>query len=234
MRRLLVLTTILALSGISQAQGRLFWQTYGSIDEHPGGCGCAWNANQEYFVPRQCHAGRYGLFSPCKTSCTDSPACKYQHPLYPGYCTTLGPCHYCWRNHVYRCYCGCCGLHPYKCNGVTAHWCGPLRYGCGGCCGHCLHHHGRRGHCGHGGCRHGNCGGCQHCGGYPCEYPATWAYQQPAPNLEPAGMQVLGTVPVQGDELLASMGVNLDQPPTPADFNQSTEGVVLPLLGIPQ
>lgn len=225
MRRLLILTAILALGGIQQTHARLFWQTYGSIDEHPGGCGCAWNSNQDYFVPRTCDAGRYGLFGPCKTSCTDSPACKYQHPLHPGYCTVYGPCHYCWRNHVYRCYCGCRGIHPYKCNGVCAHWCGPLRYGCGG-------------HC----CRQRRCGGCYGglAGSCPCEYPGAIPFYQPSPNVESPGFEILGTVPVQGDELLASIGVNLEQPTStleePASSNVNTEDseAPLPVFGLPQ
>lgn len=224
MRSKLILALILALGGFQQAQARLFWQTYGSIAEHPGGCGCAWNSNQDFFVPRHCHSGRYGLFSPCKTSCTDSPACKHQHPLHPGYCTVYGPCHYCWRNHVYRCYCGCCGIHPYRCNGVCAHWCGPLRYGCGGCCGLCRRHR----------CHHGHCGGCYGGSGYcHSEYPGDYPFFQPAPNVEPAGVEVLGRLPVQGDELLASIGVNLDQPVT-TEPNEASPEAPLPVFGLPQ
>ena len=225
MRRLLILLVILAFGGMQQAHARLFWQTYGSVTAHPGGCGCAWNSNQDFFVPRNCEAGRYGLFSPCKTSCTDSPACKYQHPLYPGYCTVYGPCHYCWRNHVYRCYCGCCGIHPYRCNGVCAHWCGPLRYGCGGCCGHCRHHGSRRRRCG--GCYCGAAGSC------PGVYPGGVPYFRPAPNVESSGVEVLGTVPVQGDELLASIDLDLDQP-APIETNQQSSEDQLPIFGKPQ
>ena len=227
MRRLLILALLLALSSASQAEARLFWQTYGSITAHPGGAGCAWNSNQDYFVPRQCHSGRYGLFSPCKQSCTDSPACKYQHPLYPGYCTTYGPFHYCRRNHVYHCYCGCCGLHPYKCNGVKAHWCCPLRYGCGaGCC--CKRH---RHYCG-GGCGLAYCSGACLSSG-PCQSMVQWPYSPMAPNVEPAGMQILGGLPIQGDELLASMGVNLEQSLQEIPDSPPAAETTLPLLGAP-
>jgi hypothetical protein len=81
-----------------------------------GGCGgdCAWNINQDYFVPRYCDSGRYGLFSACKHSHTRSAACKNLHPIYSGYCTPYSSCRYKWRDHVYKTYCGCMPLsHKY-------------------------------------------------------------------------------------------------------------------------
>jgi hypothetical protein len=99
----------------ASVNARLFWQTYGATVAAPDGCGgCAWNINQDYFVPRHCDTGRYDLFSACKTGHTRSPACKYLHPLYCGYCTPYGPCRYRWRDCVYKCHCGCTPLrHEY-------------------------------------------------------------------------------------------------------------------------
>ena len=127
MRTFLLLTLCLPLLQASTAEARLFWQTYGSTIPSGTGCGagCTWNWNQDYFVPRHSDSCRYGLFSPCKTSCTNSPACKTCHPFYPGYCSIYGACHYKWRNHVYQAYCGCT---PLKICG------GCLRNGCGRGC----------------------------------------------------------------------------------------------------
>jgi hypothetical protein len=103
----------LALAPVS-ASARLFWHTYGATVATADGCGCAWNINQDYFVPRHCDTGRYDLFSACKTSHTRSPACKFLHPVYCGYCTPYGPCRYRWRDHVYKVHCGCTPLrHEY-------------------------------------------------------------------------------------------------------------------------
>lgn len=99
----LVLAISLALA--TRAEARLFWQTYGSTV--PTADGCAWNVNQDYFVPRYPTSCRYGLYSPCKESCTTSPACRTCHPLYPGYCSIYGPCHYHRRDRVYQAHCGC-------------------------------------------------------------------------------------------------------------------------------
>lgn len=104
----------------TQAEARLFTQTYGSVVPTADG-GCAWNTNSDYFVPRHCDTCRYGLYSPCKCDCTTSPACRRCHALYPGYCSPYGCFHYCWRNHVYARKCGCCP--------VAYH--GPYRPGCG-------------------------------------------------------------------------------------------------------
>jgi hypothetical protein len=127
MLRSLILPVVLAwVAACERADARLFWQTYGATVATSDGCGCAWNVNQDYFVPRHCHTGRYGLFSACKSAHTTSPACKNLHPVYAGYCTPYGPCRYKWRDHVYKTYCGCgplknhlaawhlrpCGKHP--------------------------------------------------------------------------------------------------------------------------
>ena len=127
MLRSLTLTIAIASAAAPQtAHGRLFWQTYGATVAADGECGCAWNINQDYFVPRHCHTGRYGLFSACKSAHSISPACKNVHPVYAGYCTPYGSCRYKWRDHVYQTYCGCtplkqrfgawhlepCGKHP--------------------------------------------------------------------------------------------------------------------------
>ena len=90
------------------AEARLFWQTYGAtVTAHDG---CAWNIDQDYFVPRTCDAGRYALLSPCKCDHGTSPACRRLHPVYTGYCTPYGACHYSWRDCVYRSHCGCTPL----------------------------------------------------------------------------------------------------------------------------
>ncbi|NOY29402.1 MAG: hypothetical protein GXP28_04265 [Planctomycetes bacterium] len=113
MRRFVLLALCVSLLSATTAEARLFWQTYGSTipSESPSGegcgAGCSWNWNQDYFVPRYPSSCRYGLFSPCKTSRSTSPACKWSHPFYPGYCSNYGPCHYRRRNHVYGARCGC-------------------------------------------------------------------------------------------------------------------------------
>ena len=107
MRLLPWLVLVISLVSATTADARLFWQTYGSTVPASDGYGCTWNWNQDYFVPRHPSSCRYGLYSPCKSSCTTSPACKRSHPFYPGYCTIYGPCHYRRRDHVYGAYCGC-------------------------------------------------------------------------------------------------------------------------------
>jgi hypothetical protein len=110
--RTIALASFLILLSPVTAQARLFWQTYGAAV--PAGDGCHWNINQDYFVPRYCDSGRYGLFSACKHHHGISAACKNRHPLYHGYCTPYGACRYRWRDHVYKTYCGCTPLeHVY-------------------------------------------------------------------------------------------------------------------------
>jgi hypothetical protein len=121
-----------SLTADTTAHARLFWQTYGSTV--PTADGCAWNVNSDYFVPRHCDSCRYDLFSPCKTAHSLSPACKNLHPIYGGYCTPYGACHYRWRDHVYQKYCCCTPLRyvhgPWKLEKCRKH--------CGGQhCGKC-------------------------------------------------------------------------------------------------
>ncbi len=190
MRPLILITLVAATLGAGRAEARLFLQTYGSVmPADPCGSSCTWNWNQDYFVPRYCSSCRYGLFSPCKTSCTTSPACHYCHALMPGYCSIYGSWHYCWRNHVYGHQCGCCPVETY---------CGPYRHGCGpgvGC-------HKRA-------C----CAGC-------VAPPRLIEYGEPLANVEPSRFEILGNIPVQGDELLASLSM--------ASSSEELPGVLLP------
>ena len=187
--RLPILPTITAaLLGANIAQARLFWQNYGSIVP-ANGCeeSCTRNANQDYFVPRHCDSCRYGLFSPCKTSCTNSPACWWRHPLYPGYCSIYGPCYFHRRDQVHCCHCGC----------------DPVRSGYGPwkkCC------HGRHRFHGRPGCAAG-WSGCATHGGYPLVLRSNGVL----PNVEPADFEILGRLPAPGERLLASFDENGDQ-----------------------
>lgn len=176
MRPLVLITLIASLLGAGQAEARLFMQTYGSVvPAGPCGSSCTWNWNQDFFVPRYCSSCRYGLFSPCKRSCTTSPACHYCHALMPGYCSIYGRWHYCWRNHVYGHQCGCCPVQT---------CCGPYRRGCGPGLG----------------CHKRGC--CAGCGPL---LPVHVEYGEPLANVEPPRFEVLGYIPVEGDELLASL-----------------------------
>jgi hypothetical protein len=125
MSRLALLSLVAGCCLVSSAHARLFWQTYGAVEE--GACG-SWSVDQDYFVPRDSTTGRYGLYSSCKTSHTTSPACRRCHPIYGGYCSPYGKLHYAWRNHVYRSHCGAGPVCPY---------CGPYRPGCGPCLAEC-------------------------------------------------------------------------------------------------
>ena len=213
MRSPAIVSLLLLCGWANTANARLFWQTYGSVV--PTADGCEWNTNSDYFVPRHCDTGRYGLFSPCKTSCTTSPACRREHAIYPGYCSPYGCLHYCWRNQVYARKCGCCPV-PYH---------GPIRPGCGHLCERCWH--GRA--CLHGNCSHGSCQGGS------CSYSQSGheAYQRAMcpevgcicqddcmclPNVESAEFQVLGSISLSGDPLLSSLqlgGPAIGMPLTP-------------------
>jgi hypothetical protein len=107
-----ILALVIGPAGVTIAEARLFWQTYGATVPADGGCGCSWNVNQDYFVPRTCANGQYGLFSACKCSHYLSPACKYLSPIYTGYCTPYSSCHYRRKDCVYKERCGCT---PLKC-----------------------------------------------------------------------------------------------------------------------
>ena len=102
-----VMTLAISLVLASTVEARHFWQTFGSTVPSADG-GYSWNQNQDYFVPRHSSSGRYGLFSPCKSSSTGlSSASPYSHPLHSGYSGIYGSFHYDRRNHVYGAYCGC-------------------------------------------------------------------------------------------------------------------------------
>lgn len=205
MRPLVLITLVAALLGASQAEARLFLQTYGSVmPADPCGSCCTWNWNQDYFVPRYCNSCRYGLFSPCKTSCTTSPACHYCHALMPGYCSIYGSWHYCWRNHVYGHQCGCCPVETY---------CGPYRQGCGPGLG----------------CHKRAC-----CAGNSVP-PELFEYGEPLANVEPSRFEILGNIPVQGDELLASLSMAASSEELPGVLLPEVTPVVKPLpsLGLP-
>jgi hypothetical protein len=183
MRSLALLAALAAASAPSAVHARLFWQTYGATVPSGEGCGagCAWNLNSDYFVPRTCETGHYDLFSPCKVDHYRSPACRYLHPVNCGYCTPYGPCHYKWRDHVYKKFCGCtplaCTHGPWKLEKCCKHC--PTPCTGVGCC-----------HCGECGLGNGvlTDGGCSPVGvqGY--------AGDLELPNVEPLGGELLGTI----------------------------------------
>jgi len=212
MRIPLLITLAALLLGSSSAEARHFRQTYGSIVP-AGACGegCTRNANQDFFVPRHCDSCRYGLFSPCKKSCTVSPACWWSHPLYPGYCNVLGPYYYHRRDHVYRCHCGC---DPVKSKYGPFHKCCAWRLG-HPCWHGCHHRHGCRQ-------QHGCQSGCGCYAGYGM-YPLVLRPGIALPNVEAPDFEILGSLPAPGDELLASFDVDVN------DVDQEElPGVLLP------
>ena len=145
MFRSLIASIVLALGmPAATTSARLFLQTYGATQTAPDGAGCVWNPGQDYFVPRYCRSARYGLFSPCKTSCLTSAACWSLDPWRRGYCCPFEKCRYERRDHVYRTHCGC---QPWAC------YCGPWRLeNCPRPC--CVLRHGAAGcHAAGGGCR---------------------------------------------------------------------------------
>ncbi len=175
MRLPILLVLCLSLVSVSTANARLFWQTYGSTISSGEGGECTWNSNQDYFIPRHTSSCRYGLFSPCKKSRTNSPACVTCHPLYPGYCGIYGSCHYAWRNHVYQAYCGCCtpvqsGRGPWRIDR---------------------------------GCQKNCCEASSYCQSeMPRMASEARGY---LPNIEPPEFAVLGSISVEGDGLLANL-----------------------------
>jgi hypothetical protein len=147
MRSFWIIALLVALTGFvakpQAAVGRHFWQTYGATVASPDG-GCAWNLNSDYFVPRHCGSGTYDLFSPCKQHYYRSPACRNLHPVYCGYCTPYGECHYKWRDHVYKKHCGCtplaCHYGPWDLEKCRKHGGCAAAGGCAGaveCAGDC-------------------------------------------------------------------------------------------------
>lgn len=141
MRLAVWLIAVGALAVAATAHARVFRQTYGATVPAEGG-GCVWNLNQDYFVPRQCDSCRYDLFSACKRGHTTSPACHHLHPVYGGYCTPFGACHYRRRDHLYQKHCGCtplsCYHGPWKLEKCKKH-CFVLRHEgkCGAECAGC-------------------------------------------------------------------------------------------------
>ncbi|QDT00488.1 hypothetical protein [Adhaeretor mobilis] len=201
--RLIVLFALATLTvATPEAQARLFRQTFGATVPTADG-GCAWNYDQDYFVPRHCDSVRYGLFSDCKQSITTSPACRRCHPLYAsacgkGYCSPYGACHYRFRDHVYKRACGCT---PLAC--TYGPWANDY---CGSCkpplMRLCDRRHCHKSQCG------GSYGSFEPLGPMNCQ---TGAYQSGfgfaplamrpkhplsghLPNVEPFGIDVLGAV----------------------------------------
>jgi hypothetical protein len=192
----------MALAASPAAHARLFWQTYGSTV--PTADGCAWNLNSDYFVPRHCDSCRYGLFSPCKTAHSLSPACKYLHPVYGGNCTPYGPCHYRWRDHVYKKYCCCSPLRyvhgPWKLEKCRKH-CGALH--CGGC------------GCSTGGCWTGfdDCATTASCPAAACSSTGGCAcygeFAGALLNVEPFGGELLGEIAAMPANMVGASGAGM-------------------------
>jgi len=187
MRQLALLALCVSLMSATTAEARLFWQTFGSTVPGgiPGGGGCSWNSNQDFFVPRHPSSCRYGLYSPCKTSRSTSPAAKWSHPLYPGYSSIYGPCHYRRRNRVYETRCGCSPIQGYQ---------GPWRTGCGNECGVPL-----------------RASGYPEAGYFAHAAPA--AAVGYLPNVESSGLVILGSISVEGDGLLANLDLTPGEGP---------------------
>jgi len=183
MRQLPWLALAISLTFATHAEARLFWQTYGATVPTADG-GCAWNANQDYFVPRHCSTGRYGLYSSCKSSHSTSPACHHEHPLYPGYCGIYGPLHYHHRDHVYSRECGCTPLRIGTAHGQNPCKSGLCKKNCGAPAASC--------------CATGMCAG----GLAEVETMAG------LPNVEPGHLDILGSIPVEGGELLTRTDIN--------------------------
>ena len=223
-----LLAIAISLVLASNAAARNFWQTYGSTVPTADGCGCTWNWNQDFFVPRHASSCRYGLFSPCKTSCTTSPAAKWCHPFLAGYTSIYGPCHYRRRNHVYACRCGCTPIAAClkRCRSNKACCCatsGVCAVGCvvPGCVGSV----------------------CTLLSG--CDFGDASVYRdEPVAALhhvDTSGFEILGSIPVDGSELLTrtdlsqvgqSGGQLLLQPP--ADALKQLQGIPLQNLNLPQ
>jgi hypothetical protein len=203
MLRFLVLTAVLCAAA-APVQARAFRQTYGATVATADG-GCTWNMSMDYFVPRTCDSCRYDLFSACKTSHTTSPACINQHPIYGGYCTPYASCRYKWRDHVYKKHCGCtplaCTYGPWDLEKCCKHGCG--KHGCGKHCRRtpdptsCGIYPGGCGVTPLASCADGFCAGGAYAseaagyGGFASVPVADVAY---LPNVEPYGVEVIGTV----------------------------------------
>jgi hypothetical protein len=211
MRRILLLALVLAalaFAAASPAQARLFWQTYGATVASPGG-GCAWNMGTDYFVPRTCDSCQYDLFSACKSHHSISPACRNLHPVYCGYCTPYGACHYKFRDHLYKKRCGCtplaCTYGPWELEKCRKHC---RRTPDVTCCGSCT-----------GGCRMTPLAGCAEAtcvggavgdGAFAPGAPSDCAY---LPNVEPLSGVIVGTVEAYPARMgAAGMGSGMGMP----------------------
>lgn len=228
MRRTALAALAASLLCAAPAQARLFYQTYGATVATGDG-GCVWNINQDYFVPRHCHTGRYDLFSACKTSRTTSAACRHGHPLYSGYCSPYGPCRYRWRDHVYKKHCGCTPLSCYY---------GPWRPEYAGCCKPPLmrlrHDCGGKHACRKKACRAGDCRGeCSLCPA-STDYVAHGPIGGPIANVEGYELEVLGTIAADAESLL--VGATVDGAARAiSDFQSEVpRGRMLPNFGIPR
>jgi hypothetical protein len=231
--RSLVFLAVAATLLASPAHARLFWQTYGATVASPTGCGCAWNLNQDYFVPRHCDSCRYDLFSPCKTSHSRSPACRSIHPVYASpctskpYCTPYGECHYKRRDHVYAKHCGCtplsCTYGKWKLDKCPKHGCK------GGCAAGTCAPAAPAGYCGDAGCGYvlGAVGG-DLAYGWPLEGGVL-------PNVEPFEGESLGTVAAYARAGMPGGGISM--PATPAGqalppMGLSPTGITLPMMPV--
>lgn len=191
MYRVLIIAVAAWLSQTTSVEARLFYQSFGATV--PTANGCVWNINQDYFVPRHGNSCRYGLFSPCKSSHTTSPACRHAHPLWPSYCSPYGPCRYKWRDHVYKVYCGCTPLAAYF---------GPWTSLSCGLCRSTLAY-----------CQQPSASSC------PAGCSADGLSAAPAalgvceasaiflPHVEPAGIEILGTVAVDPEAVLVNNAI---------------------------
>jgi hypothetical protein len=232
MRRNLPFTLLLAALAFTAAapvQARLFWQSYGATAAMPDG-GCAWNMGTDYFVPRTCDSCRYDLFSACKSHHSISPACRNLHPIYCGYCTPYGACHYKFRDHLYKKRCGCtplaCTYGPWELEKCRKHCrrtpdvtsCGSCSSGCGGCGMTPLV-----------GCADATCVGGAVCdGAFAPRASSEFAY---LPNVEPLGGAIIGTVEAYPARMgAAGMGMGAGMP-MPMSGAAAAPGMV---PGVPQ
>ena len=258
MRLAISLSLVVCCLAADPAEARLFWQTYGSVvpaEGSFGGCGgCVRNLNQDYFVPRHCTSGRYMLYGPCKFSRSTSPASYQCHPLYPGYCTIYTPLRDCWRDRTYQHPCGCQPL-CIKAGGRCGGFCKLCQHSKDDFYGACAW--GATGSCLHGGCRsclHGGCGSCHRdgcglchrggCGSGVCGFggcsaggfagPQFYGVPRPSspPNMGDSGFEILGSIPVDSSELLASALLSEMDDNTDA-LVPITPSRVQPLIGLP-
>lgn len=238
MLRTILLATVALLTWNTQAEARLFLQTYGStIPVHGSaadGCGNTWNWHQDYFVPRHASTCWYGLFSPCKRGQTYSPAALYCSQLYPGYCTAYNAYRYRWRNHVYRTHCGSTPLKPacgkwrsVKCRRGCEPRYASTRDECSGSAS-CEEVCGERVNC-----NRAN----PNCRPWIPEHAVSHCMEGFLPGVEPVGVEMLGSIPVDPADLLLTGAL----PRAPAAARAAIPGslplqlkTMLPSLGSPK